>query len=255
MPVSADSHWDGNKFLHEPIAVSFESSRFKLPFDMQSLQTTTVAEYLRQFCKAHSRRSALYEYFFRRHDTNHDGLLSLKEVQSAVKDVYNLLTTVECFEKVIRMLKLNVTPSTDEAPADSQAKEAAEQERKKSVTSSSEKRLNTGSTQKRLKSQISSKPGSFDIELFKGVAALVERVLYIEQMSQENGGNNTTSDVTSAKVTSSIENNRAQFERQSLLEKTDFDGLGTRLEGVAISDEMRTLFWWLTGDALVMTSR
>jgi len=246
---SADSALDANKFLHEPIAVSFESSRFKLPVDMQYLHQTTVEEYLRDFCKVQSRRRGLYDYFFRRHDTNNDGLLSAKEVQAAVVDVYNVQRTSECIEKVIINLKLNVVPPSEEAELE-EGKVGAE-ERKKSV--SQEKRTTSTKRQK----SVVKKPGSFDIELFKGLAALVERVLYVEQMTLESGKNigSTSSDETSSAMTSSSDNSGGQFERQSLLEKTDFDGLGTKLEGVSISEEMRTLFWWLTGDDVVITSK
>ena len=56
----------------------------------------------------------------------------------------------------------------------------------------------------------------------------MERVIYNEEKDREMGSKENAS--------------TKRIERQGRLEKTDFDGINTKLRGVEVSDELQTLF-------------
>ncbi|KAK1158294.1 hypothetical protein AOXY_G23155 [Acipenser oxyrinchus oxyrinchus] len=70
------------------MGLSRKISRFVLPMDMKELENLTALEYLRRYCFVCSRRQNYYNKSFDKFDRDRDGILSLKEMERALKDVY-----------------------------------------------------------------------------------------------------------------------------------------------------------------------
>ncbi|XP_075706926.1 uncharacterized protein LOC142741432 [Rhinoderma darwinii] len=70
------------------MGVSNHISRFEIPMDVKQLEDMTVHEYLRSYCWVCKRRQIYYKKFFDKFDKDKDGLLSIKEMERALNDLY-----------------------------------------------------------------------------------------------------------------------------------------------------------------------
>ncbi|KAM9442250.1 uncharacterized protein ACWYII_014367 [Salvelinus alpinus] len=62
--------------------------RFDLPMDFRQLESLSPQGYLCRFCRVCKRRSNLYRRVFEKFDKDSDGLLSLKEMERGICDLY-----------------------------------------------------------------------------------------------------------------------------------------------------------------------
>ncbi|RXM93933.1 Unconventional myosin-Ic [Acipenser ruthenus] len=87
------------------MGLSRKICRFVLPMDMKELENLTALEYLRRYCFVCSRRQNYYNKSFDKFDRDRDGILSLKEMERALKDVYTDDITSEKVQELAELVR------------------------------------------------------------------------------------------------------------------------------------------------------
>ncbi|XP_043911364.1 uncharacterized protein LOC122788354 isoform X2 [Protopterus annectens] len=77
-----------NQQLNVRMGLSKKICRFELPMDMKVIENISPQEYLTNYCLVCKRRQVYYKKTFDKFDKNKTGLLSLKDVERAVRDLY-----------------------------------------------------------------------------------------------------------------------------------------------------------------------
>ncbi|XP_069040441.1 uncharacterized protein [Lepisosteus oculatus] len=70
------------------MGLSRKICRFELPMDINELDSLCPQDYLRRFCIVCSRRSSHYRKSFHKFDRDRDGVLSFREMEGALRNVY-----------------------------------------------------------------------------------------------------------------------------------------------------------------------
>lgn len=178
-------------WLQGPLALSKESSRFELPMDVGRLNNMPVLEYLKNFCVICSRRKQLYRQSFLRADKDRDGFLTLNELKDTLTNVIYVQSDAKtCVEELLQIINEN-------------------------------EMLDKNEGQGELK---------FDLHCFRGVAALLERML-CRKTDHQTGGDGMK---------------WSQYDKRNTLEQTDFDGLKWKLKGCGdINGKLLSVFGYL----------
>lgn len=179
-------------WLQGPLALSKESCRFELPMDVCRLNNMHVLQYLKDFCVVCSRRRQLYRQSFLRADKDRDGLITVSEMKDTLVNVIYVQSDAKsCFDELL-LLIIN-----EEGMADN--------------------------------SEGQNNEFKVDLQSFRGIAALLERMLcWITDKQSATDGIKWS-----------------QYDRRNTLEQTDFDGLKWKLKGCNINDKLLTVFRYL----------
>lgn len=101
--VKSDS---SKAWLQGPHSISRQSCRFELPMDMLVLQQLSPLQYVSQFCRVNSRRKTLYRHYFIKIDRDRDGVISKRELQSALRDLYAQSINVAQVNAILELLDI-----------------------------------------------------------------------------------------------------------------------------------------------------
>ncbi|XP_066552102.1 uncharacterized protein LOC136718316 isoform X2 [Amia ocellicauda] len=84
--------YESTRAKSQPVAVRMGLSRricrFELPMDIRELEVLHPQDYLRRHCIVCRRRSSHYRKAFDKFDRDRDGLLSFREMERGLRDVY-----------------------------------------------------------------------------------------------------------------------------------------------------------------------
>ncbi|KAI8504986.1 hypothetical protein Bbelb_170950, partial [Branchiostoma belcheri] len=100
-------------WLQGRLALSRQISRFELPMDMRLLEGMSPIEYLSNYCIVSKRRQNLYKQSFTKADRDRDGIINVKELDKALKQIHVDGVTTEQVQKI-----LDVIQATDDTKFD-----------------------------------------------------------------------------------------------------------------------------------------
>ncbi|XP_066303263.1 muscle M-line assembly protein unc-89-like [Branchiostoma lanceolatum] len=100
-------------WLQGRLALSRQISRFELPMDMRLLEGMSPIEYLSNYCIVSKRRQNLYKQSFSKADRDRDGVINVKELDKALKQIHVDGVTTEQVQKI-----LDVIQATDDTKFD-----------------------------------------------------------------------------------------------------------------------------------------
>ncbi|XP_071945016.1 uncharacterized protein [Antedon mediterranea] len=93
-------------WLRGRLALSRQSSRFEIPMDVRVLESMTPMDYLLGYCRINKRRQAMYKKAFRKVDKDNDGVISLKEMEKGLNEIFVDSIEPEQVETLLDLLKI-----------------------------------------------------------------------------------------------------------------------------------------------------
>ncbi|XP_039613071.1 uncharacterized protein LOC120531591 [Polypterus senegalus] len=109
--VTEVSNYESRRVKKQPViarmGLSRSISRFGLPMDLKDLEDFSPQEYLRRCCYVCKRRQNYYKKSFDKFDKDRDGLLSFKEMERALSDVYTSDISPEKVQQLTELILAN----------------------------------------------------------------------------------------------------------------------------------------------------
>ncbi|XP_013421806.1 uncharacterized protein LOC106181848 [Lingula anatina] len=102
----------GQNWMSTRMALSKQASRFELPMDMKLLETMSPQDYLREYCKVSSKRTAIYKKFFDKHREKTFNV-TFQKLDTVLNDVLAHPISKETFQDVCSLVQLDENTSID----------------------------------------------------------------------------------------------------------------------------------------------